>query len=274
MTPGDRELVSRLCAARAGVHVDPDKVYLIETRLTALARREGFTTAAELLEELRAKREERLIWALVEAMVFNETSFFRDREAFGRFADQVLPELIRARGGAPVRIWSAACGSGEEVYSLAMLIEDRAAQLGGKVELFGSDISERALEKARSGLYTQFEVQRGLRIGELIEHFEKADEMWAISPRIRQTVRWRRVNLLADLGPLGGFDVIFCRYVLQNAVPAMRARILENLAGALAPDGRLILGEGETVTGATDAVVPISGQPALFAPNPAFRAAA
>jgi chemotaxis protein methyltransferase CheR len=142
------------------------------------------------------------------------------------------------------------------------------------VELFGSDLSERALEKARSGLYTQFEVQRGLQIGRLVDHFEKSDEMWEITPRIRQSIRWRRVNLLADLRSLGAYDVILCRYVLSNAVPAVRRHILEGLAGALAPDGRLVLGEGETAVETTEALVPVSGRPGLFAPNPAFRAAA
>jgi chemotaxis protein methyltransferase CheR len=174
-----------------------------------------------------------------------------------------------------VRVWSAACGSGQEIYSLAMLAEEADALApGGCVELFASDLSERALEKAQSGLYTQFEVQRGLPIRLLVRHFDKDGEMWSIAPRLRQMVRWRRINLLADLSRIGAFDVIFCRYVLSNSVESARAKILENLAAALSPEGCLFLGAGETVEGITEALSPIEDRPGLFVRNPAFRAAA
>jgi chemotaxis protein methyltransferase CheR len=275
MTPQDRELVSQLCAARAGVRVDPEKSYLIESRLAPVARREGFGAAEDLIAALRERREDRLAWAIVEAMAHAETAFFRDREPFALFRDEILPTVAGLRGGEPVRIWSAACASGQEAYSLAMVVEDERARLPGlKVELFGSDVGERQLEKAQSGLYTQFEVQRGLPIRQLVRHFEKDGEMWAISPRIRQMVRWRRVNLVADLSTAGRFDVIFCRYVLSALIEPMRARLLENLARALAPEGFLVLGQGEDVASLQGAFQPVGGRPGLYARNPAFRIAA
>ncbi|HEY3694346.1 protein-glutamate O-methyltransferase CheR [Phenylobacterium sp.] len=275
MRSDDALLVSQLCAARAGLKVDPEKTYLLESRLAPVARRDGFGSIADLLASLRAKREERTIWAIVEAMTMGETSFFRDHKPFIRFRDEVLPDVVRRRSGSPVRIWSAACAAGQEVYSLAMLVDGQSPHLSGaRIELYGSDLNERALEKAQSGLYTQFEVQRGLPIRQLVQHFEKADDMWILSPRIRQMVRWRRINLVGDLSALGQFDVIFCRYLLSSLVAPMRARVLESLAMALAPGGYLVLGEGETAAAITDALQPLAGDGGLFGRNPAFRAAA
>lgn len=275
MRAEDRELVAQLCAARAGVRVDAEKTYLIESRLAPVARREGYDSVPDMLAILRARREDRLAWAIVEAMAHAETAFFRDREPFGMFREELLPALAKMRGGEPVRIWSAACASGQEVYSLAMIIEDERARLPGlKTELFGSDLSERQLEKAQSGLYTQFEVQRGLPIRQLVRHFEKADDMWAISPRIRQMVRWRRINLVADLATAGRFDLIFCRYVLSSLIEPMRARLLENLARAVSPDGFLVVGNGESAEGLGEAFHPVPGRPGLYARNPAVRVAA
>ena len=275
MTLGERELVAQLCAARAGVRVDPEKSYLIESRLAPLARREGFGSIGDMLALLRERREERLAWSIVEAMAQAESAFFRDREPFTLFRDEVLPSLARLRGAEPVRIWSAACASGQEVYSLAMIVEDERGRLPGlKVELFGTDIGERQLEKAQSGLYTQFEIQRGLPIRQLIRHFEPSDDMWRVSPRLRQMIRWRRVNLVADLSTAGRFDVIFCRYVLSTLVEPMKGRLLINLARALSPDGFLFLGEQESAAGLSDAFEPVAGRPGLYARNPAYRVAA
>jgi chemotaxis protein methyltransferase CheR len=272
VTPQDRELVAGLCAARAGLSVDPAKAYLIETRLAPVARREDYRTIAELIEALRRTRDERLIWAVVEAMAAGESAFFRDGTPFELFADAVLPQLATRGPGQPVRVWSAACGAGQEIYSLAMLACE--ADAGGRLELFASDISERALEKAQSGLYTQFEVQRGLPIRQLVRHFDKDGEMWQVAPRLKAMIRWRRINLLADLSRIGAFEVIFCRYVLSGAVEAVRGRILENMAAALAPDGYLFLGQGESAEGVTEALVPVDGWPGLYTRHPAFEAAA
>ncbi len=276
MTPQDCELVAQICAQRAGLMVDPAKTYLIESRLGPVARREGFGSIDDLMSALKERREDRLAWGVVEAMAAAETSFFRDRTPFELFRAEVLPTLARLREGEPIRVWSAACGSGQEVYSLAMIVEEERGALaaGARVELFASDLSERALEKAQSGLYTQFEIQRGLPIRSLVRHFEKADEMWALAPRIRQMVRWRRINLVSDLSAAGRFDVIFCRNVLGGLTPNARPRLIQNLARAISPDGFLFLGLDEAPHGIGEAFQPVAGRAGLYARNPAFSVAA
>ena len=273
MRPEERALVAHLCAAKAGLTVDAAMDYPIESRLAPLARREGFASVSELLQAIRGRREERLIWALVEAMAPGETAFFRDRDAFAELAE-VLPVIARRRDGKPLRIWSAACSSGQEIYSVAMMVEDPArSEAGLSVELFASDLSERRLEKARSGLYTQFEVQRGLPIRKLVDHFEQRDDMWTISPRLRQAVRWRRINLIADLSPVGQFDVILCRYVLSGMSGQHREQVLRSLARALPEDGVLVLGLNEAGAD-TGGVLEPAGPGGLFRRHPAFQVAA
>jgi chemotaxis protein methyltransferase CheR len=275
MRPEDIEDIRGVVLSRSGVVIDPTKTYLIETRLAPLVRREGFASHAELVQAIRTRRDDKLMWALTEALTSSETSFFRDRAPFDQFRDEFLPELAARRGDRPIRVWSAACATGQEPYSLAMIVDAERSKLpAAQIELFGSDLSERCLEKAQSGLYTQFEVQRGLPIRLLVRYFEQADELWALSPRVRQMVRWRRVNLLADLGPLGQFDVIFCRNVISAFDEAVRRRVLEQLAMALPDDGRLVLGLDETVMGVTEALQPVPGRRGVYAPSPGFRRAA
>lgn len=239
--PMDRAYLAALCLARAGLKIDPDKSYLIDSRLGPVARREGFTSPRTLVEAVREQTDDRLGWAVVEAMAMPETEFFRDRGVFDRLVADVLPALARARGDEPVRIWSTACGSGQEIYSLAMTLADTPA-LANRVELFGSDLSERSLEKAQAGLYSQFEVQRGLPARSLVRHFEKQGEAFVLSPRVRQMVRWRRVNLLDDLSRFGQFDLLLCRNVLGSLSPEAQALVRTSLSRALAPGGRLVLG--------------------------------
>jgi chemotaxis protein methyltransferase CheR len=239
----DREFLAELALVRAGLRVDPEKIYLIETRLAPVARREGFASVPEFVEAVRVRHEERFVWAAVEALALSETAFFRDGGVFERLERQVLPELAASRAGQPLRVWSAACGTGQEVHSLAMLLAE--APYAAPFELFASDLSEKGLEKAQAGLYTQFEVQRGLPARQLVRQFEKRGELFALSPRIRQMTRWRRVNLMEDLAPLGRFDLILCRYVLGQMAPFAQAKVLTALADALAPGGRLVLGLGE-----------------------------
>jgi chemotaxis protein methyltransferase CheR len=156
-----------------------------------------------------------------------------------------------------------------------MIIDAERPHLpGARIELYGSDLSERCLEKAQSGLYTQFEVQRGLPIRLLVQHFEQIDELWALSPRVRQMVRWRRVNLLADLKALGRFDVIFCRNVISAFDEGVRRRVLDQLANALPEDGRLVLGNDEAVDDVTDTLRPIPGWRGVYALAPGYRQAA
>jgi chemotaxis protein methyltransferase CheR len=274
MTPQELAFIAELVRRRSGVVVDVDKTYLVESRLAPVARREGFPGVGELIREIAEKRDEKLIWTVVEAMASTETLFFRDSTPFEQLRNDILPALTRSRQD-PIRIWSVGCATGQEPYSLAMLVdEQRSVQAGLKIDLFASDLSERCLEKAHTGLYTQFEVQRGLPSRLLIKYFEKIDDAWVLSPRIRQMVRWRRMNLLGDFRSLGQFDVIFCRNVLPAFDDSTRKMVLERLALALAEDGFLVLGLNEAVTGLTQAFRPVSGRRGLYMRNPAHRAAA
>jgi chemotaxis protein methyltransferase CheR len=270
IAPTEREFLAELCLVRAGFKVDPEKSYLIDSRLAPIARREGFGSLADFVQAVRVRGEERLVWAAVEAMAMGETGFFRDPAVFDTLAAEVLPELARARGGAPVRVWSAGCAAGQEIHSLAMLLAEQP-EVPPKVELFASDISEHGLEKAQAGLYSQFEVQRGLPARQLVRHFEKRGDLFALTPRVRQMTRWRRVNLMDSFADLGQFDLILCRNVLSGLAAFAQARVLEGLAAALAPGGRLVLGRGETA-GALQALLPDA---AIFAgPGAGVRSAA
>jgi chemotaxis protein methyltransferase CheR len=256
----DRELVAAVCASRAGLRIDPDKAYLIESRLAPVARREGFGALADFLDSVRHGREDRLVWAMVEAMAPPETTFFRDPAVFEALVGDVLPELARRTEG-PVRVWSAGCGAGQEVYSLAMLVAETPG-LSGRVEFFASDLSERSLEKAQAGVYSQFEVQRGLPARRLVRHFEREGELFVLSPRIRQMIRWRRVNLLDDLSRLGRFELVLCRNVLSSLTGEARERVMEGLTATLAPGGRLALGLGDAAEAWLD---PVASDAGVFA---------
>ena len=272
MTPQAADMVCRLVHARSGVRLDPARIYMIEVRLTPIARRQGLETLDELIEALPG--DEPLAWAATEALTQAETCFFRDRVPFHRFRDELLPGLA-GRRERPLRVWSAGCATGQEAYSLAMMIDEAASAAPGlKVQLFASDLSERRLEKARSGLYSQFEVQRGLPIRLLLRHFDKADDLWQAAPRLRERIRWRQVNLMDPLKPVGHFDVVFCRNLIGMLDPDLRPAVLEKLARTMTPDGWLVLGAEESALGVTDALRPVEGWPGAFARSPDFRAAA
>ena len=276
MRPDDIAALQMMVQARSGVVVDAAKTYVIESRLGPLARREGFPAVGDLIAAIRQRRDEKLMWAATEAMTCTETSFFRDAEVFKALREEILPRLAAARQGGALRVWSAACAAGQEAYSMAMAMaidEDAGKLAGSRVEMFASDLSETCLEKARSGLYTQFEVQRGLPARMLIRHFEKQGEMWRVDPRLTAAIRFRRINLLADLKPLGQFDVIFCRYAIKQFDTQTQGRALVQFANLLSPDGVLVLGLNENANG-VDALSPVKGQPHVFMRNPAVRAAA
>jgi len=275
VTPEDMDLLAALGRARAGVRVETEKPYLVESRLSPLARREGYDSIDALIAALRAKREDRLIWAVVEALCRSETTFFRGREAFAQLRDEVLPALSHRRPEAPIRIWSAACSTGQEVYSLAIAANEAPGlATGTRFEFFGSDLSERSLEKAQAGIYTQFEVQRGLPIRMLVKYFENQDDTWAISPRIRQVVRWKRLNLLADLSAMGRFDVIMLRGVLKNMDASLRGKVIQALVSLLPADGVLALDPEDDVSGFEDMLTAAPGGSGIYLRDPSVRVAA
>ena len=269
MTPRDRDLVAELCGQRAGLAIDPDKAYLIENRLAPVARRTNYTSVHDLMIAVRDRGDERLTWAVVEAMSPAETTFFRDAPTLDAVIDDLFEEFTPGRQSEPVRIWSASCGTGQEAYSLAMLLAERAPG-GAEVELFASDISERRLEVAQAGVYSQFEVQRGLSARRLVRYFESQDERFALSPHLRRTVRWRRINLLDDPTRLGRFDLIVCRHLLGGLVEKARERVIANLSGALKPQGRLLCATSDPTPGLTAE----PRRPGLFSHSGRIQAAA
>ena len=266
----------QLLRQRSGLVLSAEKQYLAESRLLPVARKHGLGNLAELVDKLKTAADAPLGVEVVEAMTTNESFFFRDKIPFEHFRDTMMPALMAARVREKrIRIWCTACATGQEPYSLAMALKGIGPALAGwKVEIVATDISHEVLAKAQAGIYNQFEVQRGLPIRALVRHFEKSGEMWSLSPRIRQMVRWRRINLLADLRALGQFDIIFCRYVISHFDAPTRRRVLEQLARALPNDGWLVLGADESPSDVTEALRSIAGRPGVFTPNPAYRAAA
>ncbi len=254
----DFAFVRSFVRVRAGLMLAPEKRYLVESRLAPVCRRLGLAGLSDLVRQLRAGRDRALERAVVEAMMTNETLFFRDGVAFSMVGQSVLPDLIAARAATRrLRIWCAACSSGQEPYSIAMMLDGMADKIAGwQVEILATDISEDVLERARTGRYSQFEVQRGLPIRQLLHYFRQAGENWEITPRIRDMVRFEPINLIQDFGRLGRFDLVLCRNVLIYFDNATKTQILGRLAQVLAPDGALMLGSAETTLGLTDQLVP------------------
>jgi len=269
ITPQDLEHLAGLVKAACGIVIPQDKAGAVESRLGPVARRENMASVDALLERLRVEPEKALVRAVVDALRLSETQFFRDRVPFDQFRREVLPALASARPGGRLRVWSAGCSTGQEAYSLAMLGEEAAADgKGMQLEIVATDISERCMEKAQSGLYTQFEVQRGLPVRLLVKYFEKVEDNWRVLPRLRQSVRWGRFNLMNAPAKLGRFDVIFCRNVLTQFDEPTRAAVLERLGSVLADDGLLFLGLNETTHGLTELYRPIPGRRGLYCKNP------
>lgn len=254
MTPEDFSLLSNLLKLRSGLDLSEDKVYLLESRLTPIARRRGLDSLEQLVEEIRIRKPEPLIIEVTEAMTTNESFFFRDDKPFTIFREKLLPRLIESRAAKKsLRIWCAAASSGQEPYSLCMILREFEKQLAGwKIELLGTDISTNILDRAREGLYSQFEVQRGLPVQLLVKYFKQEGEHWRIDESIRNMVTYRELNLLEDFKSLGQFDAIYCRNVLIYFDRATKANVLDRMEQMLPDDGVVVLGAAETVVGITD----------------------
>jgi chemotaxis protein methyltransferase CheR len=264
-----------LLKERSGLDLSADKQYLIESRLLPLARKAGLSGIPELVQKLQGGSSA-LITSVVEAMTTNETFFFRDKVPFDHFRDTIMPEVLKARAGRrSVRIWCAAGSTGQEPYSLAMTLKEMGAALTGwRVEIIATDLSQEVLEKAKAGVYSQFEVQRGLPIQMLMKHFKQTGETWQINPELRAMIQHRQLNLLQDFSHLGAFDVIFCRNVLIYFDQDTKINIFNRLARQIEPDGFLVLGAAETVVGLTDTFRPLADRRGLYRPNDPRAAAA
>jgi chemotaxis protein methyltransferase CheR len=268
VTPLEYDFLRQFLKGRSGLVLTNEKQYLIESRLLPVARKAGLGSIGALVGRLRDPGEAALKEAVVEAMTTNESCFFRDKLPFEHFTRLMLPELLGRRARTRrIRIWCAAASTGQEPYSLAMCLKEFGPRLDGwKVEIVGTDISGEVLERARSGRYTQFEVQRGLPIQMLLKYFTQDGDRWTISPELRSMVEWRRSNLLDSFAGLGAFDIVFCRNVLIYFDQPTKADVLKRLARSLAPDGYLVLGASETVVGLTDAFQPDAERRGLYLP--------
>jgi chemotaxis protein methyltransferase CheR len=255
-----------LLKTRSGLVIGPDKLYLLETRLASILKEEKLRDLAALAERVRAPGAEPLIRQVVEAMTTNESFFFRDDKPFQHFRSQALPRLLASRSATvPLRIWSAASSSGQEAYSVAMILSESRTTIGDRrIEILGTDLAREQVIRARDGLYTQFEVQRGLPVQMLMRYFQKEEKGWRISNAIRAMVQYREWNLLADLRPLGQFDVVFCRNVLIYFDQPTKAKVLEAVAHQMQGDGLLYLGGAETVLGISSRFAPLPTERGVY----------
>ena len=266
MKPEDFDFVAKLLKERSGLVLSKDKSYLLESRLMPVARRRGMKGLDELVAAVR-RMDAGLVKDVTEAMTTNESFFFRDGKPFDQFREQVIPNLLQSRKDKrAIRIWCAACSSGQEPYSLAIILKELESKLAGwRIDIIATDLSTEILEKAKAGLYSQFEVQRGMPIQLLVKYFQKKDEMWQIDPRLRAMVQFRPLNLLTDIrSPLGTFDVVYCRNVLIYFDQDTKGKVLADIAKLLTPDGCLFLGGAETVLGISDKFKPIVGQRGMY----------
>ena len=259
MKPSNFATLAAVLHAGSGLVIGPEKLYLLENRLAPLLRKHGVSGLDQLAERVRLAPigcpQGSLEQDVIEAMTTNESFFFRDDKPFTHFRTHALPRLLTARPpAARLRIWSAAASTGQEAYSLAMIVAESRATLAGRtIEIIGTDIAREPLARAEEGLYTQFEVQRGLPIQNLVRYFRKDGPNWRVSEQIRAMVKFRLHNLLSNLQELGSFDIVFCRNVLIYFDQPTKSRVLNAIAQQISPDGLLYLGGAETVLGLTDA---------------------
>jgi chemotaxis protein methyltransferase CheR len=257
VNPATFAFLAGLVKQRSGGVIGPDQSYMLETRLAPLLKREGLATLEALALRLRSPGAEALAQEMTELLTTNESSFFRDTRPFEHLRS-LLPVLHRARPpGVPIRLWSAACSNGQEAVSMAIVIAELGEADPGlrsrRFEIIGTDITAAVVERARAGIYTQFEAQRGLPIRTLMKRFTQEEGgRWKTRPDIAGLCRFQQANLLSDLRGLGRFDMIFCRNVLIYFDPPTKSRVLAALAEQMTPDGALVLGAAETALGLTE----------------------
>lgn len=245
--------VSDLVRAESAIVLNAGKEYLVESRLIPLAKAAGHSDVDAYVAELMTRRNPTALRAVVEALTTNETSWFRDADPFHTLRTTVFPTLARQRPGRQLRVWSAACSSGQEAYSISMVAAETPALAGWQLEVIGTDLSEEMVRRASTGEYSQLEVNRGLPATSLVRHFERAGTGWRIHPALRQGVSFRTANLTRPFPPMGRFDVVFLRNVLIYFDVQTKRDILRRVREVLAPDGYLFLGAAEMTMGVDEA---------------------
>jgi len=268
VTPSDYEYLRKLLKERSGLDLSADKQYLVESRLLPLARKASLPGISELVAKMKGGADAATA-EVVEAMTTNETFFFRDKIPFDHLREAILPALAQARAARrSLRIWCAASSTGQEPYSIAMCLKEAGSLLAGwRTEIVATDLSQAVLEKSKAGIFSQFEVQRGLPIGLLVKYFTQNGELWQINSEIRSMVQHRQLNLLQDFSHLGVFDIVFCRNVLIYFDQNTKTNIFERISRMLEPDGVLALGAAESVVGITNTFKPYPERRGLYRPN-------
>lgn len=268
MTPTEYDYLRKVLKDQSGLVLSVDKRYLVESRLMPIARKAKLASLSDLVQ-LMQRGDRQLTADVVEAMTTNETFFFRDKTPFDHLKEVIMPAMLKARQDKrQLRVWCAALSTGQEPYSIAMILKEMAPQMAGwRIDIVGTDLSTEVLEKSKAGLFSQFEVQRGLPIQLLVKYFKQTGDLWELSPEIRSMVQHRQLNLLHDFAMLGRFDIIFCRNVLIYFDQTTKIDIFERLAKSIEPDGYLILGAAETVVGLTQTFKPVAEKRGLYQPN-------
>lgn len=244
--------VRELVRSESAIVLEPGKEYLVESRLLPLARQGGYPDVDAFVGELSTRRNPAALKQVVEALTTNETSWFRDADPFTALRQSVFPELARTRPQREIRVWAAACSSGQEPYSILMTAHDTPEIAGWKIDMVATDLSEEMLDRARRGEYSQLEVNRGLPASTLVRHFERSGLSWRISRALAAQVQFRQLNLVRPFPPMGRFDVVFLRNVLIYFDLATKRDILRRVRQVMAPDGHLFLGAAEMTMGVDD----------------------
>lgn len=264
--PADEfDFLCNLLKQRSGLALTPDKGYLIETRLQPVAKANGLGDVRALIAQLRANSNSPLAYQVVESMTTNESMFFRDTKPFEILSKVILPEF-KAKGKSNLRIWSAACSTGQEPYSIAMTIKEEAMRFPGlTAEIYATDLAEKVLERSRAGIYSQFEIQRGLPITMLMKYFtQRPNNMWEINDAMKSMVKFTTGNLLTSFAAMGKFDIIFCRNVLIYFDEKTKGDVMDRMAAILNPPGYVFLGGSETTMGLTTKLKPYDPHRGLF----------
>jgi len=274
LTKEDFDYLAIVLKDASGIALSEDKQYLVEARLLPVIRKRGIANLHDLAQIIRTQVGDHadshiqtgsLLADVVEAMTTNETSFFRDTKPFDQFRQLILPEVIKQNPSGPLRFWSAASSSGQEAYTLAMCMQEEHAKWEGReLDIVGTDICHRVLQKARDGEYSQFEVQRGMPVTMLVKYFDQEKDNWFVKDPIREMVRFEYLNLMEEFNQLGRFDVVFCRNVLIYFDEQTKRDILKRMEESMKPGGFLFLGSSESVYDLSKKFKPVEGATAVF----------
>lgn len=252
---------------RAGFALGREQMHLVEARLLPLVRRLSLGDLDALIGELRGGRKPEVAVEVTDAMMTTQTSFFRDAAVFAALRDRVLPALLASRAETRrLRVWCAAVSTGQEALSLALLSRRPETGMDGwQMDLLGTDVSRQAIERARAASYSHFEIQDGLPVKLMLQHFRRSQERWTAADTLRRAATFKEFNLLADPAPLGVFDLVLCRYALRAMAPAIAAEVVARLAGRIAPGGYLVLGADERAPDPVADLEALEGAPGVYA---------